>query len=211
METTTQTTQQSTDIVVLASATDIVRAFGNAALFASTDKVRPAINSVKLELVAGSSEAKVVATDSYQLAWDTFQLTCEALETVDVILPRDFVLAVVKLLKANKGQASISIEADSAIGRKVTVETFGSSVAETAYPGEFPNYRQLITDATDFAGPVGLNPTYLARYAKVVVADVRPRDIQPPLVVHHLDPMKPARFTIGETFGSILMPVRLAK
>jgi hypothetical protein len=177
----------------------------NASVFASTDKMRPVLNTVRVEFGAPlCDDVRFVATNSYELALCKVQAEAVA-ETGEFLLDLDDVKRLLAAVKPYKfGMVDLVVEGDT-----FTATIDGSSLCFRRVPYEFPNYEQIIGQHDD--GPVDFWPFRMAglkRLAKLT----DPSGSKPDAVAVRMFPggseLKPAVFKLGPDVTVLAMPTR---
>lgn len=167
---------------------------------------------------------RLTATDSYSLADETVRLPIDhaAIPAGSVIIDADQLGDVAKMLRKLERSGPRSPVAVTVTDDAVTFATVGQSMTARTVPGEYPAVDQLWkTLAEDLPathpGPVGCNPTFLARFTKVRMPSGQTSGKAcAPLVITQRDALKPMAIRVGtdaggSTFRGLLMPVRLNK
>lgn len=187
-------------------------AMQNAALFASTDRVRPILCAALVNWTP--EQVEIVATDSYGLLVQRFDRT-DGDDAGTVMIERDDLIAFAKLAKADKlnGPARLQIEGDD-----LTFEVGRSSAGGHAFTyGDFPNWQQLITGDlnTEPLVPGGLEgcawtlpSAWFTKLGKLATLDKR--KVTNLTIRSGESSLKPCAFelgTEGRVFG-LVMPVR---
>jgi hypothetical protein len=220
-------------------------ALHNASLFASEDLARPILASVLLTTGENAGPEQeppsdgamhVVGTDSYGLSLEEIRPVKVPAGMPDVLLSRADVVAIVKLLKPQRGgfrpAAVLELEiadADHGSTRGTFTFTVGNEVVGTSsvsgrlVEGAFPNYRQLLSRTSPAErSSIGDRKSYragvggwqLLRLGKVKATGTEKRSdpinlaIEP--AVDHLKPFTVRCIEKGSTFSALIMPVRIA-
>lgn len=192
--------------------------FVEAAMFTSSDRMRPILTGVRFEEAGGF--LSLIATDSYVLG--TF--------TTRTKVPAGFLSLVDAVELAAIGKALIKVAQPSVYAQgeqpATVVLTFGEhdlvvtaptwTLQAAVIPGDFPNYQQLmpVGSGTGDSWPA-LNTTYLALFGKLLLARPAPkrgRVVNFGLRFTCFGDLKPVRFegTSDDCdFVGLLMPVRL--
>jgi DNA polymerase III sliding clamp (beta) subunit (PCNA family) len=178
----------------------------------STDRVRPVLCSVLLD-VTPDDGVRVVATDSYRLACATVPVVDIA--PVQLVLPAEIVGPLVKALTPAKSRKSdgrgvhVTIARD---GREIvaTVTVNDSTVTARARDDEltFPSYRQLTPETTSEHG--AYNPAYLGDLGTIAKAGAFAATV--PVRTLSTSATRPSVWSIADErleVTYLLMPVRV--
>lgn len=189
-------------------AATLFRAARIIAPFASTDEARAVLCCVRFRSTGTS--LLVEATDSCRLA--RIELPGFAVDPFDVAIDERWLVATLPKGKPGNGQFTVTF------GERFTLTDHDAdSVASRKTLTVFPNTDALFdrnSEQPEMDGetPRGFNPKYLASIFKA--AQSWPdRYEHAPLVVRHLDPLRPCFFEVQALAGKLtmlLMPVRLA-
>lgn len=208
-------TLNTTTTTVTVKASELARVLANVSTFSSTGKdARPTLSAVLLERQEGE-DLRAVATDSFTLAYEEISPaddTPEAPAGFSTLIDLADAKRLIPILKAEGAYATATISRDE-LG--VTFTMFAGSLSVRPIEGEFPQYRRLLPEPgeNDGVAMIGLNPKYLARFAKVVpVEDVGIRAKgrgSIPARFSFISELKPVMVRIGERFTGLIMPVRI--
>lgn len=206
--------QTAAEQSITVKAADLVRAIADALPFASTDATVPIIHSVWLEASDGSFSA--TATNRHALGHSRAE--CVGSLDEPVIIGAADARLITRLFKPSKRHDS---------GPDVTITTTEAGTARFTYtsanslgllpelgigvrliPGEIPNYARLLKDSltkdrSDLTGPVGLNPDFLASFARVQ------RGHGEYMRLYLTSETNAVVVQIGDRFVGMLMPIRL--
>ena len=183
------------------TAGDLARILSDAAIFASRDDTLPMINSVHIE--SSGEHVIAVATDRFTMGVSKADYLDGKGDTFDFQLRLPQVRILISIAKSCREAFSHVEIAPSGDGA-----TFSFSSGEVVtLPGlsvNFIDWRKIVTatddgEATSF---FGLNPQYVARFARVGGADAK-------MKVKVGSPKRPTRVQIGDQFVGLVMPVHL--
>src|SRR5216683_3255634 len=137
---------------------------------AATDDVLPQINAVHLE--TGPYGVYAAATDRYTFAVARHADPAPARRHAQITIPRNAVLAMLKLTRRRDPAAVIHIGGGHLTLRTADGITYRTPAVSTRGCGAFPDwrnlFRRLLASPELPAGqPVYLNPAYLARFTAV--------------------------------------------
>jgi len=105
----------------------------------STDEKRPVLTGTLVEKNVADSVLKMVATDSYRLAWKEVGVGGNVADWEDCIIPTKTMNEVARL--AGGGDADVEMKMqDNQVMFKLGDMVISSRLIE----GQFPNYKQLI-------------------------------------------------------------------
>ena len=133
-----------------------------ALLFAAKQDIRYYLNGVFIDAKAQN----IVATDGHTL-YVGAPNTLRGIEgdPADVIMPREFVEAIVKWKLPS---VIISLEDD---GRRLTAKGVNTQITALSVDGKFPDWRRVYPKSEDVSGGATyLNPEYLMRAWKADIA-----------------------------------------
>ena len=208
-DTPTTTTEELVASWIGSDAIAAVRAIAAAAVTRGTDPVRPTLGQVELSEADGKGRA--VATDAYCLA-----IVPIAYHGEPTVLPVGVVTLLTKVTAAELKRAQhdptwhLTITRDGDHFTAVVGGRDGTRTASDMVTGPYPAWGQLVAAAHAIEDrPVGLNPTLLARTAKV--AKILNAETAP-LVLVHTNGAKPTvwelRTSEAGTVTWLQMPVR---
>lgn len=182
----------------------------NAMLGAHTDGTLPGLNCVRIRW--GVDSINFAATDRYRIFFQeiTKDLEIEGSPGEALIRLSDIKNWLSVLPKARAGFVQVSLEIDE---DKLVVTNH--TPPALAFKGDFPKIESLL-DAehpkteTPF---IGLNPGYLADYAKVLNPDTGAKSKNAPLIMEISTDVRPVKLTIKgiNGFRSLLMPIRISE
>lgn len=118
----------------------LLEAFRQVAPAASIDDARPVLTGVLIESNAAEG-IRVVATDSYRLAWRDVPGANLLADNQTVLIPSS---ALRDLIKALGQHETMSVRFDQ---RNVSFEFGSTRISSRLIEGDFPNYKSLIPDS----------------------------------------------------------------
>lgn len=194
---------------------DLHRALKTAAVFATTDATIPGLRGVKINVLP-TGEILFSATDRFRIG--IVRITATEHAGIDpagqpFYLSLDDVKTLVPLLKVparDQGKHTTDVTLDA---RELTWDTGTTRGAFRHYDHETPKLFSLIDteattpivaeDAKANASRLGVNPAYLASFAK---AAWERRDTM--IVEPATTPARPCMIRVGDHFLGLIMPVR---
>lgn len=184
----------------------------------SSDESRPVLNAVQVEMES-PEVLRFVATDSYRMAIadikvDNLVFECSENKSFEPFnLAGDF-KPLLAMLKTDKQSSRVIVD-----GRTVIVSTkTGAQVVVDRMEGTFPDYRQIVKDATVQEGPaeeVAFNPAYMGDIGKAAMlfsGETR-KSVTTPVRISSGGKNKPSRFLVklgDNTLEQWLMPTRVS-
>jgi DNA polymerase III subunit beta len=105
----------------------------------SSDEKRPVLTGTLVEKNINDSSLKLVATDSYRLAWKETEVSGDLSEWEDCIIPSKTMNEVARLAGGNDADVEVKMQ-DKQVMFKVGDLTISSRLIE----GQFPNYKTLV-------------------------------------------------------------------
>jgi len=105
----------------------------------STDEKRPVLTGTLVEKNVADSVLKMVATDSYRLAWKEVGVGGNVADWEDCIIPTKTMNEVARL--AGGGDADVEMKMQ---GKQVMFKLGDMVISSRIIEGQFPNYKQLI-------------------------------------------------------------------
>lgn len=178
---------------------DLAAALTSVLPMAGTDDTLPILTCVHFETRDG--ELVLATTNRYLLG--TYRLDWDGPEVEALVAGREAKEMLAFAKKAGKAPVTLTFD-----GREVTVADFERKVSLPLHDGDFPRWRALLPEQTPDRLRFGINPVYMAAFAKVIpyVGD-KPGAL--PVTMSVGMPNKPMRVEIGERFVGLIMPVRL--
>lgn len=207
-------------MTVTITAADLVRTIDNVLPFTNRDETLPMLCAVFLETADGKLTA--TATDRYTLGHARADCT-GSLPKEGVLIRRADAMLITRLFRPARRRAGHSLMAqvsltlepakggDNKILRVATADTLGLvrelGIGISTMDVQFVGYRGLINKLESPAEnqPVGLNPQYLARFARVAA-----EYSGEPLRFFSGGPASGSIIEIGENFLGLIMAVRCA-
>lgn len=206
----------ATEVAFTMDAADLLRGINNARLFTGADAWTPTLCAVHMRGAADG--VSFAATDRYCIGLTTVPVKVAAFE---FLLRADDAALLGRVFNSKSGLLHLTVSAD---GQTLTVQPPTEGVVTApqvvvtcrAEDGTFPKYREILDKATEpdpkrtgyeAGAHLGLNPKYLARFARVK-SDLPFADS--PLKVRVFATDGPVLVSIGDQFTGAIMPVRLA-
>lgn len=145
----------STNIMTVPLSAELLRQFGNVALFASKDKARPILTCLNVEQIeqGGRRGVAIVATDTYVLAWAEVFPTEPAdapSGMLDVNLPVDAVKTIATMVKGSgleRHPEAFALDLAECGWSLVRRDGSGTLASGETPAGQFPAWRSLIPGA----------------------------------------------------------------
>lgn len=125
--------------VVKAAGGEMMVAVQQTARASSNDEKRPVLTGTLVEKNVGDSSLKLVATDSYRLAWKEAEVSGNVAEWQDCIIPSKTMNEVARLTAGSDADVEMKMQ-DKQVMFKIGDLVIGSRLIE----GQFPNYKQLV-------------------------------------------------------------------
>jgi len=125
--------------VFKAGGGNFVAAVQRAARASSSDEKRPVLTGTLVEKIPGETKIRLVATDSYRLAFTDMEVSGSVEDWSDAIVPSKTLNEVARLCGGVEGDVEIRMQEKQAVFR-----TGDMVVSSRLIEGQFPNYKQLL-------------------------------------------------------------------
>ena len=195
----------------------LYRGLGAVAISKGTDKHRPLLEAVRVE-IDYPGFLRFVATDSYRMAIADVKIDNLAFECSENKVLEPFNLAgdfkpLFTMLKADKQHARVIVEERTVL---VCVGT-GAQVVLDRLEGTFPDYRQIINDVkwSKENQECAYNPAFMGDIGKaaMIFCNETRRNATTPVRISNGGKDRPSRFSVAyekDTLEQWLMPVRVS-
>ncbi len=127
------------EAVVKMSGGEFILAVQQTSRASSNDEKRPVLTGTLVEKNVSDSTVKMVATDSYRLAWKEADITGNVNEWEDCIIPSKTLNEVARLAGTRDSDVEMKMQ-----DKQVMFRTGDLCVSSRLIEGQFPNYKQLI-------------------------------------------------------------------
>jgi len=131
--------KKDTEIEILAQ--DLARAIAKTIIATAVDESRPVLAGIYVH--GGSNKLKMVATDSYRLAEQTFPLTKKMSSALSMVVPQRTMAEVARIL--SEGIEKVKIYPGE---NQVEVVMEKTTLVSRLIEGAFPDYEQIIPQTT---------------------------------------------------------------
>lgn len=125
--------------VVKVTGSEFMVAVQQTARASSTDEKRPVLTGTLVEKNVADSTLKMVATDSYRLAWKEAEVSGSVADWEDCIIPSKTMNEVARLAGSSDADVELKMQ-DKQVMFKIGDLVISSRLIE----GQFPNYKQLV-------------------------------------------------------------------
>jgi len=125
--------------VLSVAADEFLLAVQQTSRASSSDEKRPVLTGSLMEKNVTEGKIKLVASDSYRLAWKDIDVTGELADWEDCIMPTKTLNEVARLSGGAGGSVGLKIQDKQAMFRMDDL-----TVRSRLIEGQFPNYRQLM-------------------------------------------------------------------
>ncbi len=121
------------------SAREFQTAVSQTSRASSNDDKRPVLTGSLVEKNAKDGKIRIVATDSYRLAWKEFEATGNVAAWEDCIIPTKSLVEVARIASGHEADIQARIHE-----RQAMFKVENSTVRSRLIEGQFPQYRQLV-------------------------------------------------------------------
>ncbi|HEY5527079.1 MAG TPA: DNA polymerase III subunit beta [Candidatus Anoxymicrobiaceae bacterium] len=125
--------------VVKVTGGEFMVAVQQTARASSTDEKRPVLTGTLVEKNVADSTLKLVATDSYRLAWKEAEVSGSVADWEDCIIPSKTMNEVARLAGGSDADVELKMQ-----DKQVMFKIGDLSISSRLIEGQFPNYKQLI-------------------------------------------------------------------
>jgi DNA polymerase-3 subunit beta len=125
--------------VVKVAGGEFMVAVQQTARASSTDEKRPVLTGTLVEKNVADSTLKLVATDSYRLAWKEAEVSGSVADWEDCIIPSKTMNEVARLAGGSDADVEMKMQ-----DKQVMFKIGDLAISSRLIEGQFPNYKQLI-------------------------------------------------------------------
>lgn len=127
------------EAVVKVTGSEFMQAVTQTARASSNDEKRPVLTGTLVEKNVNDSTVKLVATDSYRLAWKEADISGNVADWDDCIIPSKTMSEVARLAGTSDADVEMKMQ-----DKQVMFKIGDLSISSRLIEGQFPNYNQLV-------------------------------------------------------------------